>query len=255
MNREEVLKCFDDEEKLEVIQVINKMELAYKKDLCTFSSVFVTPKIWKTLESRFSSKIFSVESYGGFLEAERRILAFNNKYNEEYPLKILKIKANAKFRNIKHKDFLGSIMALGIERNKIGDLIKRDDEAYLAVHDDIKDYILFNLDKVAKCPCSVSEVGLDEEFPEIEFEEEVILVASLRLDNIVCKLTNMSRVKAQEYINLGKVLLDYAKVTDKSKEVKKDDRVTIRGYGKFIVGDVIGNSKSGKFKVIIKKYT
>lgn len=255
MNREDILKCFGEEEKAEVLTLVNKMELAYNKDLTTFSSIFVTPNIWKTLESRFSSKIFKVESCGGFLESERRLLAFNNKYNEEFPLKVLKIKANAKFRNVEHKDFLGSIMALGIERNKIGDLIKRDDEAYLAVHEDIKDYIILNLEKIASCPCRVFEVGIDEEFPKISFDEEVILVSSLRLDNIVCKIANISRGKAQEYIKLGKVLLDYSKVTDKSVEVKKDDRITMRGYGKFILGDVVGNSKSGKFKIIIKKYT
>lgn len=65
----------------------------------------------------------------------------------------------------------------------------------------------------------------------------------------------LSRSKAQDVIEAGKVLVDYNTIRDKSKEVLSGERITIRGVGKFILGDIVGNSKSGKYKVIIKKYT
>ena len=65
----------------------------------------------------------------------------------------------------------------------------------------------------------------------------------------------LSRSKAQDGIEAGKVLVDYNTIRDKSKEVLSGERITIRGVGKFILGDIVGNSKSGKYKVIIKKYT
>ena len=83
----------------------------------------------------------------------------------------------------------------------------------------------------------------------------IILVPSLRIDTIVAKLCNISRGKAQNTIDGGKVLIDYNIVKSKGEEVRVGQRITIRGNGKFILGDIVGNSKSGKFKVQIKKYT
>ena len=85
--------------------------------------------------------------------------------------------------------------------------------------------------------------------------KEVILVSSLRIDGIVSKLANVSRAKAQMMVEQGRILIDYVKVRDKSYEVKEDERITIRGVGKFILGSTIGCSKSGRLKVSIKKYT
>ena len=77
----------------------------------------------------------------------------------------------------------------------------------------------------------------------------------MRLDGLVSKICNTSRSKAQELIDQGQVLVDYVKIRDKSQELKGGERITIRGSGKFILGEKIGNSKSGRIKIIIKKYT
>ena len=77
----------------------------------------------------------------------------------------------------------------------------------------------------------------------------------MRIDGLVSKLANVSRSKAQMMVEQGKVLADYVKIRDKSYEVKEDERITIRGIGKFILGDIIGTSKSGRLKISIKKYT
>ena len=77
----------------------------------------------------------------------------------------------------------------------------------------------------------------------------------MRIDGIVSKLANVSRAKAQMMVEQGRILIDYVKVRDKSYEVKEDERITIRGVGKFILGSTIGCSKSGRLKVSIKKYT
>ncbi|MGL4772642.1 MAG: RNA-binding protein, partial [Clostridium sp.] len=241
--------------KSEVLKVVNKMELAYNKGIPVFTNNFFPPNVWKVLESKFSSKFFEIKSFGGFEDSERRIILFNNLYNSPYPIKILKISAKAKFRNVKHRDFLGAITSLGIERNRFGDLIQKEDVAYVAVIDEVSDYIINNLTSIATCPCTVDILKEHEEIPSAEYVEEVLLISSLRLDSLVAKLTNLSRGKSQTIIEQGKVLLDYSRVIDKSKEVVSGQRITIRGTGKFLLGDVIGNSKSGKLKIIIKKYT
>ncbi len=77
---------------------------------------------------------------------------------------------------------------------------------------------------------------------------------SLRLDSIVSKLANVSRSKAIELLDSSKVLVNYVKSKDKSQELVKGTRLTIRGNGKYIIGDIIGETRSGKQKIIIKKY-
>ena len=82
----------------------------------------------------------------------------------------------------------------------------------------------------------------------------MIIVPSLRLDNIVSKLSNISRGKAVEIIDSDKVLIDYSKLIDKSKEIKDGQRITISGVGKFIIGEIVGNTKSGRYKVKMNKF-
>ena len=127
-------------------------------------------------------------------------------------------------------------------------------DCYIPVHEDIESFILYNLDKIAKVICKVSVVDKIELIPKFKFEEEIILISSLRIDGVVSKITNLSRAKAATMIEQGQFLINYFKIKDKSYDLKGEERITIRGFGKFVIGDFVGNSKSGKMKVIIKKY-
>ena len=183
------------------------------------------------------------------------MISFNNVYNTSFPMKLLKIENTSKFNELTHKDFLGGILALGIERNKIGDLLVEDNVCYVPIHEDIESFLIFNIDKIGKSSCKIEILEKYDYLPQFNFKEEVILVSSLRIDGIVSKLANVSRGKAQMMIDQGKVLVDYVKIRDKSYEPKEDERITIRGVGKFILGTIVGSSKSGRLKVSIKKYT
>ncbi|MGN0144856.1 MAG: RNA-binding protein [Clostridium sp.] len=248
-------KQFSEEEKNEVLNLYEKYKLAKEKDIPVFGNNFYTPNIWKWFEKNFNSSIFKVESNGVFDESERRMISFNNMYDTPFPMKLLKIRNTSKFNDITHKDYLGGILAAGIERNKIGDLLVKDNVCYVPVHEDIESFLICNIDKIGRSSCKAETLEDYESLPQFNFSEEVILVSSLRLDGIVSKLTNASRAKAQLMVEQGKILVDYVKIRDKSYEVKKDERITIRGFGKFILGDVVGLSKSGRLKVRIKKYT
>ncbi|MDD5794879.1 MAG: YlmH/Sll1252 family protein [Clostridiales bacterium] len=255
ISKDEVLSHFLKDDKPFAVNLYEKYKLAYEKDIPVFGNDFYPPNVWSYFQSNMSSKEFLVQTFGLFDDAERRMISFNNKYNEEAEISCIKISNKSKFRKVNHRDYLGSILSLGIKRNKIGDLIVDNDKCYVAVSIEIRDYIINNLEMVANCPCKVEIVDDISSLPKVEFLEEVILVPKLRLDAIVSKISKISRAKASEIIDKGLVLLDYSKVCDKSKEVKKNQRITIRGTGKFILGDIVGNSKSGKYKVIIKKYT
>lgn len=253
--KELINKQFGDEDKNEVLNLYEKYKLARDKEIPMFGNSFYTPNIWRWFEKNFINSSCKVESNGVFEDSERRMISFNNVYNTSFPMKLLKIENTSKFNELTHKDFLGGILALGIERNKIGDLLVEDNVCYVPIHEDIESFLIFNIDKIGKSSCKIEILEKYDSLPQFNFKEEVILVSSLRIDGIVSKLANVSRGKAQMMIDQGKVLVDYVKIRDKSYEPKEDERITIRGVGKFILGNIVGSSKSGRLKVSIKKYT
>ncbi|SFC96137.1 YlmH/Sll1252 family protein [Clostridium uliginosum] len=253
--KEQIVKYFGEEDRADALNLYEKYMLALDKDIPVFGKYFYTPNVWKWFQKKCTTNRFKVESKGLFENAERRMISFNNIYESPFPMKLVKIESKSKFSILQHRDFLGGILSLGIERNKIGDLLVVNNVCYLPVHEDIINFLLYNVDKIGKTPCSITEIEEGVEFPDIRLQEEIILISSLRIDGIVSKITKLSRAKAQLLIDQGQILIDYTKVKDKSYEVKEEERITIKGTGKFIIGNVIGNSKSGKYKMIIKKYT
>lgn len=253
LSKEDVLKNFLREDTEDVIKVYQAMSLAYNKGIPSFTKFFCKPNIWMYFIKNFSNNNFLVEAKGAFEECDRRILSFNNIYSIPFPYKIIKINNKSKFNNLSHKDYLGAIMALGIEREKLGDLRVIDNSAIVPVYDEVANYILYELKNVGKAPVSIEEIT-ENNLPISNFLEGVIIVPSLRLDNIVSKLANISRGKAVDIIDSGKVLIDYSKSIDKSKEVKDGQRVTISGVGKFIIREIVGNTKSGRYKVKMNKF-
>ncbi|AQS10632.1 hypothetical protein CLOBY_27770 [Clostridium saccharobutylicum] len=253
--KERINQYFASEDRDEALNLYERYLLARDKDIPVFGKNFYPPNIWKWFQENLSSKSLKIEADGFFEDAERRMILFNNLYDNPFPMKLIKIENNSKFSNLIHKDFLGGILSLGIERNKIGDLLVDNNICYVPVHEEIESFIIYNLDKIGKVACKVEVVENNILLPKATFKEEVILVSSLRIDGIVSKIANVSRAKSQKMIEQGLVLIDYCKVKDKSYEIKYQERITIRGIGKFILENRVGNSKSGKIKIAIKKYT
>ena len=127
------------------------------------------------------------------------------------------------------------------------------DEAEVPVYEDIANYITTSMEFVGRCPVEI-EIVDKEHLPQSVFEEIVINIPSLRIDNYVSKLANVSRAKAIELMQNNKVSVNYCKIKEKSKEIQENNVITISGIGKFRTSSIVGNTKSGKNKVVIKKY-
>lgn len=254
VNKEYILKNFSEDDVNEAIKIYENYKLAFEKDITIFSNSFCPPNIWSFFQENCQNSDFKIVTNGLFEEAERRVIAFNNKYNIDYPIEALQIRNKSNFSNLRHKDYLGAILSLGIDRNKIGDVVVKDDRAYVPVMEDISSYILNNLASIGKSLVEISILYDLVDLPSIDFDEISINVQSLRLDSVVAKLANISRSKAIELLDSSKVLVNYVKSKDKSQELLKGTRLTIRGNGKYIVGDIIGETRSGKQRIIVKKY-
>ena len=253
--KEKINRYFTDQDRADALNLYERYLISKDKNIPMFGKNFYTPNIWSWFEKNLSSKDFKVETNGFFEDAERRMISFNNVYENPFPMKLIKIQNTSKFSNLTHRDFLGGILSIGIERNKIGDLLVDKNICYVPVYDEIENFVVYNIDKISKVVCSAEVIEDFELLPKVNFKEEIILVSSLRIDGIICRIINISRSNAVTMIEQGQVLINYVKIKDKSYELKGEERITIRGFGKFILGNSIGKSKSGRIKMIIKKYT
>jgi RNA-binding protein YlmH len=222
----------------------------------TFTKEFVAPYIYNKLmlmENELGVKIFS---YGVFEEAERKIIAFDlYEEPEDYPVDFIKISNKSKFKVLNHRDYLGTLMSFGLKREVFGDLLVVDDHCYVPVIKDITSYIISSLETIGNCPCEVEISNKDpKNIPQVKFDEKVIIITSLRLDNAVSGICNLSRNEVNALINNGSILINHLECVKRDKVIKPYDIITVRGYGKFKITEVLGETHKNRLKVAIKKY-
>lgn len=197
---------------------------------------------------------------GGTDGCERCMVRFGSPdslgYDEAFPIVLLHISpVQKKFSDaLTHRDFLGSVIGLGIERTKLGDIIVRDNEGYIFVNESISEYITENLSKVKHTNVRVEKCLDIPEAVAPKFVEESIIVSSNRLDAIIARVYKLSRDLAVRYISEGKVFLSGRQMTENAKQLKAGDIVSVRGKGKFIFEGEGGNTRKDKLYINIKKY-
>ncbi len=160
------------------------------------------------------------------------------------------------FRNLSHRDYLGSILGLGLERDVIGDIFVADEHsAYLACKGEIEDFLADNLTHVSADTVRVTRTPMGF-VPPVERKRQPIrdTVASARLDCVVAALTNLSREKAQMAVRSGLVELNYETVDACDTTVEPPCVLSVRGVGKFSVLSFDGETKKGRMRLVAEKY-
>ncbi|MBO4863574.1 MAG: hypothetical protein J5517_04370 [Eubacterium sp.] len=205
-----------------------------------------------------SSGVDGNDSAGGL--GDRCMVRFGSPevcgYEEDFPIDVLHISpVQKKFSDtLTHRDFLGSVIGLGIERTKLGDILVRDNEAYMFVSNTISDYIIETLNKVKHTNVTVERcTELPAELAP-KFSEESVVVSSNRLDAIIARTYNMSRELAARFITEGKVFVCGREIISTTKSLKEGDVVSVRGKGKFIFDGEEGVTRKSKLYVKIKRY-
>lgn len=254
MNKTEFLKSIHSEDEATLSNIFEKIKLAEHIGSAIYTNEFYTPNIWKKIMELQNHFDIEISSNGIFENSERRILAFSSDPIYYFPTKLIKIENRSKFDKVEHKDYMGSLLSLGISRNKLGDFVATENECYVASCEDIFEFISNNLLSIGRCPCKISEYNSLGEIPDLKFEKMNIIVTSLRLDCLVSGVCNVTRSKSLTLINNGSVLIDYVTIREKSYVVKYGDVITIRGYGKFKVVTTNGNTGRERIRLVIKKF-
>ena len=192
--------------------------------------------------------------FGGYDDAERKMVAFLPDYaTEDFPISVLNIKT-PNISKLSHRDFLGSILGLGIKREKFGDIIINDDSCNIIMHSDIARFAADNLLRVGREGVSTSVNSLDSlVLPEKEFSPITGTVSSPRLDAIVALFIKSGRNSATEYISAGRVFIDGICVMKNDMHLSGNEKISVRGKGKGII-EFGGQSKKGRIFVTINKY-
>lgn len=197
--------------------------------------------------------------YGGYTGAERVKVGFFPDYIEEdfslFPIRAVKISYNAKFSSaLSHRDFLGSVLGLGIDRNKIGDIILKDDYAVVMADKEITDYIIINLERVSHTKVKCGEIPLEEAAAGRAAREDTVIVSSLRLDAVLSAAFKISRARAVELIASGRAFVNWKCIEAGAKSVAAGDVLTLRGTGRVKIKDIKGKTKKDRLVLNILKY-
>ncbi len=191
----------------------------------------------------------------GRAEAFASLLGSEPDLLREIPLACLTVRGSG-FRALSHRDFMGGILSTGVDRSVIGDIaVLGDAEAAVFVHRRIAPYLTETLKRIGRDAVAVTETPRPPAFriPR-QFGKTEMILSSPRLDGVVKALTGKSREDAAELVRSGLVELSYVEETDVSAPVREGDVLSVRGYGKYRIGGVTGQTRSGRIRMTALKY-
>lgn len=265
MEKYEILDKYKrEEDKLLIAKLFDKISAVQKQNKIQYTD-FLSPielQILKKVLNMLSYKKYVI--YGVLENAQRNIIVL-------YPDKLEDVFENNQFdfnsicntirvsnltEKLEHKMYLGGIIKLGVKREKIGDIVVDENCTDIIVLKDISNFLISHMQELTRFKnASLNIVNVNETIKvEQKFSEFKIIVSSVRLDNIVSELAKTSRNKASEIIEDERVFINYENETKNTKVVKQADIITIRGIGKFIIDEIVGNTRSGRYVIIVKKY-
>jgi len=198
-----------------------------------------------------------VTAYGELPEAERKRMLISPSYfaatDEDYGITTFSIKYPSKFIKLEHPDVLGSLMSLGLDRSKFGDIRVDDSQIEFAVVSEMSDYVTSHLTSIGKSKIKVEELPHDHPYLKNNdvWVEESHTVSSMRIDTIIASLFNVSRQKASLLIHSGKVKVNWTVREQPSFELHESDLLSIRGYGRIQIGLIEGRTKKDKIRLQI----
>ena len=258
----ELTKLQKDEDKILIAKVLDKLKFAENRnkiEITDFLDLRQQCVIKEMLDIRKSN---NYKFFGGYDDSERNIIIFFN--NIEFIkqdeinnlLSIIRITLPNNLKGeYEHRIYLGGLMKLGIKREKIGDIIVRNDGADIIVKKDLAEYLKNNLGGLTRFQKSKIEIKNIEELIYIKPEKQVIKIniPSMRLDCIVGELARCSRNEANKILEDERVFVNFKEEIRPSKNVEEGDYITIRGKGRFRIVKILGKNKKGRISLEIER--
>ena len=245
----------------------DEMTLRHLLDLCRKSektgqwqySAFLNPAEQDDLLRSPEAAGFSFFLDGGYEGAERKILAAGSETEQgppAIPLSVIAVEPiSEKFaEKLTHRDYLGAILGLGIERSLIGDILVRDRRAWFFCLSPAADMIASSLTQVRRT--AVSAAVTPRDIPELQasYAPLRLNVASERLDAVTAAFAGLSRGQAEKLFGAERVFVNGRTITDRSTRLKEGDVLSVRGFGKAVYDGVEHETRKNRIWVRMRKY-
>lgn len=251
------------EEQLVRRRLMDLANTSYYKGICVFSDFLNLNEQSLFLSIKSELPAIQYFFFGGYPDAERKMICFcgddriAKQNGSAFPISCIRIKPkNKKFSDsLTHRDFLGAVLNLGIDRSKVGDILIEKNEGYLFCISSIGAFITDQLIKVKHTMIDASVMDQKDFHYEPKLKELVGTVSSIRLDSILSVAFKSSRSSLSGLIEGGKVYVNSREVLSNSYALKENDVISVRGYGKFIYVGTSYQTKKGRYSVKVLLYT
>lgn len=198
--------------------------------------------------------------FGGMTDTERQMLCIAHSdieiTPELFPICGIRISPkNMKFASeFSHRDVLGSVLGLGLERDVIGDIFVKDKEAYLFCAEHIAMFLTEQLTQVrhTNVVCCIAEADTSEFTKEYQVLSKT--VSAIRIDAIAAAAFGISRSSAATGISGGKVFINGREITAPATNIKEQDVISFRGLGKARLKEIGNLTKKGRISVTLERY-
>lgn len=240
-------------------RLIELSKIAYQKNVVTYSD-FLNLNELNILHTTPKQELYSTyEVFGGYELSERQMVAFLTDalcYEKKYPIAVMKIEPiYPKYaENLTHRDYLGSILNLGIDRCKVGDILVEDDFAIVFLHESLKQFFLDEVKRIRHTSVKVSCIDQEVFNYRPKTKEIKGTVSSVRLDSLIALAFATSRNKMIPYIEGGRVYVNGKIITSNGYKIKENDIVSVRGLGRFQYIECLTQTKKGRSLVVIELY-
>lgn len=262
INKQKILQNVSNkDDKILFSKIIDQLNFCKKNYEPTFTDFLPILKILE-FNSILSTQYIeqNILIWGGFENCERAIIGFFPEYilpqQQDFPISFLQITYNEKYsKTLSHREFLGSILGLGIDRAKVGDILIENNNAICFLYKDIINYVATNLERVSSTKVKTKILTQQQcNITPPKLEEKSIIISSLRLDAVLSGAFNIARGKISDYIKAEKAFVNFVIQTNGAKTVKPNDIITLRGVGRIKVLDIVGTTKKDRTILNIAKY-
>lgn len=250
----------DKEEIIFQNRIAELAERSYGQNCYTFTEFLTLSQIDLCLRMANQLTYAGMTFFGGTKDCDRKVLRFGKPedlgYEEPFPIVCLKIEPLAeKFaKELTHRDYLGALMNLGIERENLGDIFVSGKTAYLFCLKRIAPFLQEELHQAGRNPIKAYLTDTPKELLQRKKKEETILAASVRIDGVIAKLYHLSRNESLELFQAKKIYINGRLGENKGYSLKEGDIISVRGYGKFQFEGVLHETKKGRLAVKVGVY-
>lgn len=207
--------------------------------------------------------------WGGYAGAERQVViflpeymdnvaakaSFGSVYPENNPLAVLRVTPAAKTAGLSHRDYLGALLSLGIERARLGDILVRPEGADIVILRELADFLQLNFTRAGRHELAgqVLDTNVISAY-EAASRDFAANVPSLRLDSVAAAAFGVSRSKCSDAIEAKLLAINGLVTARPDHNVAEGDRITWRGKGKAELSLIGGRSKKGRIFITLKRY-